>query len=177
MNTQTYNQRIEGQTRPLVVEFWAAWCAPCKAMAVPLMSAAGKYQDKVDLLRIDVDKNPEISTSLNIMAIPTILGYSGGNLVFRRTGYQSAANIDKIFNDLVEGKVEQRSSVPLFSRIVRLVGGTALVLLGIKYTFSIPLIVAGGLVAFSAIYDRCPMYRAVSNWFKSTFLKKPLSKS
>lgn len=172
MNTKTYNQKIEGQTRPLVVEFWAAWCGPCKAMAAPLTNTAGKYQGKVDLLKIDVDKNPEIAASLKIMAIPTIMGYSAGKLVFRKTGYQSAANINSIFNDLAEGKPIQKSGISLISRIVRLVAGTALVAAGVYGELSILLIAVGGLVAFSAIYDRCPIYRAVSSWFKSTFLKK-----
>lgn len=172
MNTQTYNQKIDGQTRPLVVEFSAAWCTPCKAMAAPLTTTAGRFQDKVDLLKIDVDKDPEIAASMKIMAIPTILGYSGGELVFRKTGFQSPANIDKIFNDLAEGKVEQKAGVPIFSRIIRLIAGTAIVLIGAYYDWSILLLIAGGLVAFSAVYDRCPVYRAVSSWFKSTFLKK-----
>lgn len=172
MNTQTYNQKIERQTRPLVVEFSAAWCGPCKAMAAPLSAMAGKYQGKVDLLKIDVDKNPEIAQSLKIMAVPTIMGYSGGKLVFRKTGYQSTAAIDQFFNDLAQGKTGRKTGVPLLSRIVRLVAGTALILWGLSHELSILLIIAGGLVAFSAIYDRCPIYRAVSNWFKSTFLKK-----
>jgi thioredoxin 1 len=119
-----------------------------------------------------VDKNPEIAASLKIMAIPTILGYSAGKLVFRKTGYQSAANIDNIFNDLAEGKMVQKSGLTLLSRIFRLGVGTALIVAGVYHELSIPLIAAGGLVAFSAIYDRCPIYRAVSNWFKSTFVKK-----
>lgn len=173
MNQKTYLEKISAQTRPLVVEFWAAWCAPCNAMAPALAATANNYQGKVDLLKIDVDKNPDIGSAIKIMAVPTLVGYASGKVVFRKTGFQSPANIDKLFDDLAEGRKNQKLVATPFNRIIRLVAGTALIFLGAYNKLSILLIIAGGILAFSAVYDRCPIYRAVSSWIKSTFSKKP----
>lgn len=172
MNLKTFELKISKQIRPLVVEFWAPWCHPCKAMAPFLSEAASKYQGKVDLVKINVDESPEIAQSLKIMAVPTMIGYSAGNSVFRKTGFQPQASIEKIFADLSEGRITPKSGPAPVSRIFRAAAGLALIIGGIAYNFSVLLIVLGAVVAFSAFYDRCPIYRAVSGWIKSRFSRK-----
>ncbi len=172
MNLKSFELKILQQTRPLVVEFWAPWCHPCKAMAPFLSAAASKYQGKVDLLKVNVDESPEIAQSLRIMAVPTMIGYSGGKSVFRKTGFQPQSSIDKFFADLTEGKTTSKQEPALASRIFRAAAGLVLIIGGIAYNNSILLILLGVAITFSAFYDRCPIYRAVSGWIKNKVTKK-----
>mgnify|MGYP000989005209 CR=1 FL=1 len=172
MNLKTFDEKLSKQVRPIVVEFWAPWCHPCKAMAPFLSEAASKYQGKVDLIKINVDESPELAQSLRVMAVPTIIGYSSGKQRLRKTGFQSQTSIVKLFAELSDGKITLKQGPAPASRIFRAAAGLGLIIGGIAYDNSVLLIILGVLVAFSAVYDRCPVYRAVSGWLKSRFSRK-----
>jgi thioredoxin 1 len=64
--------------RPVVVEFWAAWCAPCKSMAPAVAALARAYDGKVDFWRMDVDCNPKTPLKFNVRGIPALIFFKGG---------------------------------------------------------------------------------------------------
>ena len=64
--------------RPVVVDFWAAWCGPCKMVAPELEKLAEKYDGAVDVVKVDVDANPGLSRMFNIMSIPTVAFFRPG---------------------------------------------------------------------------------------------------
>lgn len=171
MNLSEYNQKISSNPLPVVVDFWAPWCGPCKAMNPILTRVSAQHKGKVDLLKVNVDESPEIARALKVMGIPTTIGYASGAQVFRKTGFQPEAVIEKLFSDLAQGKTVSTPKVSNFDRILRLVSGGALIVLGAYRGPSILLIVLGALVAFTAVYDRCPIYRAISGKIKEAFQK------
>lgn len=172
MKLEFYNKKIESNSLPMVVDFWAPWCRPCKAMTPLLEEVAKEYSGKVDLWKINVDENPEIARTLGIMSIPTTIAYASGKMAFKKTGFLTKADIERMFQGLSEGKTPITSQISMLNRVLRLAAGTGLVFLGINFEKSIPLIILGAVLAFTAVYDRCPVYKAVSDWIKSHFSKK-----
>jgi thioredoxin 1 len=63
---------ILAEKRPVLVDFWAAWCGPCKQVAPELDKLATKYEGKIDIIKVDTDANPQLVRHFNIMSIPTL---------------------------------------------------------------------------------------------------------
>lgn len=73
-----FEQLVINNDKPVVVDFWAAWCGPCKMVAPEMEKLAAKYEGSVDVVKVDVDANPKISQSFKIMSIPTIAFFKPG---------------------------------------------------------------------------------------------------
>jgi len=74
----TFEQLVLKNDKPVVVDFWATWCGPCKMVAPEMEKIAAKYEGSVDVVKVDVDANPRISQAFNIMSIPTIAFFRPG---------------------------------------------------------------------------------------------------
>lgn len=84
-----FNDLITGE-KPVLVDFYAEWCAPCKATAPIIKQVAERMGEKVVVLKVDVDRNQAIAKQLNIQGVPTLVIYKKGNIVFRRAGITPA---------------------------------------------------------------------------------------
>ena len=125
MTPEQFEQKVAAARQPLVVEFWAPWCGPCKIMNPILKSASEKYRGQVELLKINADESPELLRQLKIFSIPTLLVYRDGKAVYRKVGAQPAAAIEALFAGLAEGKEIQKSGPTPFDRLLRLGAGAA----------------------------------------------------
>lgn len=82
---ETFQQIINGE-KPVLVDFYATWCGPCKAMS-PIVESLGKeLQGKARVLKIDVDKNQALATQFQVQAVPTFLIFKNGQVVWRKAG-------------------------------------------------------------------------------------------
>lgn len=88
---ETFNSIINSD-KPVLVDFFAEWCGPCKSMAPELKKFAGS-QDIVRVLKIDVDKNREASAKFNIQGVPTLILFRKGQILWRQSGAMNAAQI------------------------------------------------------------------------------------
>jgi thioredoxin 1 len=68
-------------SKPVVVDYWAEWCGPCRQVAPILEEIAGEHADKIDIVKLNVDENPKIALKYGIMNIPTLSVFSGGQVV------------------------------------------------------------------------------------------------
>lgn len=164
MNLEEFQQKINTSPLPLVVDLWAPWCAPCRMIRPVLEKLAEEYQERVEFVAVNADESQEVLQSLGVMGIPTVLAYAGGKEFARVTGARREVDYRQVFEALAQGKEVKISMTP-FDRALRLGAGVLLAGAGF-FTHSWILLLAGGVVAFLGVYDRCPVWKALTSAFK-----------
>jgi thioredoxin 1 len=86
---------------PVVADFWAEWCGPCKMIAPVLRELAGQYKDKIKIAKIDVDAELELAQQFNIVSIPTILVFSKGKVVKQQIGAVPRQALEKMIKEVL----------------------------------------------------------------------------
>ncbi|MCL6631033.1 MAG: thioredoxin [Alicyclobacillus herbarius] len=79
--------------KPVLVDFWATWCGPCKMLAPVIEDVAKEYADKLKVGKLDVDENPETTQKFGIMSVPTVLVFKGGEVVKQLVGYRPKSDM------------------------------------------------------------------------------------
>ena len=98
INSKNFDEIINSGV-PVLVDFWATWCAPCRAIAPTLEKLSSEYEGKIQIVKIDIDDNQDIATRFNVMSIPTLTCFKGGKVVSTIIG----AVPEKKIRELLDG--------------------------------------------------------------------------
>ena len=92
-----FNNLINSE-KPVLVDFFAEWCGPCKTMAPILKDVKNQLQDNATIIKIDVDKNPEVASIYQIRSVPTLIMFKQGKPVWKQSGVVPTQELIKLFN-------------------------------------------------------------------------------
>jgi len=97
----TFEQEVLKSDIPVVVDFWATWCAPCRAVAPILDELAGVYDGRIKVAKLDADANPDSVRAYSVVQIPTMNFYKGGELVKSVVGARPKPALTALFDEVL----------------------------------------------------------------------------
>ncbi|GAA4910899.1 thioredoxin [Streptomyces coeruleoprunus] len=98
----SFDEDVLKSDKPVLVDFWAAWCGPCRQIAPSLVAISEEYGDQIEIVKLNIDENPETAAKYGVMSIPTLNVYKGGEVAKTIVGAKPKAAILRDLADFIE---------------------------------------------------------------------------
>ena len=156
MDSDAFFQIIRSNPRPLIVDVWAPWCAPCRRMNPIFEELKEAYDGRVDVLKVNADESQPLVKQLGVLGIPTTLVFRGGEEIGRRTGAMSRKDLESLFEVALSETTVRIPAMSRQTRIIRLFITAALAGMGLALKPGWLFFIFGGIMLFWAVYDFIP---------------------
>jgi thioredoxin 1 len=98
LSEQNFTAELKNAKIPVLVDFWAGWCGPCKMIAPVVEEIAQDYGERMQVAKLNVDENPQISEKFEVLSIPTLILFQDGNEVTRFTGFRPKQDLVRLID-------------------------------------------------------------------------------
>ena len=97
----TFDEEVKNSDIPVVVDFWAEWCGPCKQIGPALEELAAEYEGKIKVAKVDVDQNPNTAAMMGVRGIPALFIFKDGQVISNRAGAAPTASLASWINESI----------------------------------------------------------------------------
>jgi thioredoxin 1 len=102
INDKEFETKILNSTKPILVDFWAEWCGPCRMLGPILNEISNEIGDKIDIVKLDIDSNPETPSKYGVRGIPTMILFKDGKIIDTKVGLVQKQNLIDWINSSTE---------------------------------------------------------------------------